>query len=78
MLAVFFMDYQHDYSSSVWVRGLNAAELSTVSSQVSAAYYDQPALTGTFGFVVTWEDMVPHSNPNPTLDPVSHGMLYPG
>ena len=77
MLAVLFMNYQHVASSSVWVRFLNAAEHSIVSSQVSAAYHDQAAFTGTRGIVVTWEAMVPYNNPNPALDPVSLGMLYP-
>ncbi len=78
MLAVLFMNYQYLASSSVWARELNAAELSTVSSQVSAAYYDQPAFIGTSSFVITWEDMVPYNNPNPALDPVSLGTVYPG
>ena len=61
----------------MWARVPTAAELSIISSHVSAAYHDQPAFTGTIGFVVTWEAMVPYNNPNPALDPVSLGVLYP-
>ncbi len=71
MVAVLFLDYDELMSSRVWYRQLDSADLSTVSSQVSAAYHDQAAFTGTQGLVITWEAMEPFDNPNPTLDPVS-------